>query len=229
MHKHSEQAIEAEHRRFFQKVFAWMFLGLLVSALTSFFTASTPVVLSFIFSSRWIFYGLLILELLVVIYLAGWIKKMSASVATVCFLLYSFLTGLTLSIIFLVYTLSSIGVVFVIAGVMFGVMAVVGYLTKLDLSKMGSILIMGLIGIILGGIINIFLQNSVFDLIITILGVIIFTGLTAYDVQKIKKENIIGNEGTDEDHKEAIMGALRLYLDFINLFLNLLRLLGKRR
>jgi hypothetical protein len=112
---------------------------------------------------------------------------------------------------------------------MFGLMSFIGYTTKMDLTKFGPILFMGLLGIIIAGFANLFLRNSMLDFIVTIIGVIIFTALTAYDIQRIKKTNIIGNEGTEEDHKEAIIGALTLYLDFINLFLKLLRLTGKRK
>ena len=164
-----------------------------------------------------------------VIVLAGFVKKVSANTATLLFILYSFVTGLTLSVIFLVYTINSINLVFFITAGMFGIMSFLGYTTKTDLTKFGPILLMGLLGIIIAGFLNFIFKNSMLDFIITIIGVIIFTALTAYDVQRIKKTNILGNEGTDEDKKEAIIGALTLYLDFINLFLKLLRLTGKRR
>lgn len=221
--------IEQETRRFFTKVFSWMFLGLLISGFTAYYTSVTPVILNFIFSNSIIFIGLIIFEFVLVIALAGFIKKVSAQTATLLFVLYSFVTGLTLSVIFLVYTISSINLVFFITAGMFGFMSFLGYTTKINLTKLGPILLIGLLGVIFAGILNIFFQNSLLDFIVSILGVIIFTGLTAYDIQRIKKSNIIGNEGTNEDKKEAIIGALTLYLDFINLFLNLLRLTGKRR
>jgi len=225
----SEEDRQAETNRFFQKVFAWMAFALFVSGLTAFGTALTPPIYELIFSNQILFYGLLIIELGLVLGLAFFIKSLSATMAKLMFMVYSFFTGLTLSVIFLIYTIESIGMVFFITAGMFASMAAYGFFTKRDLTGMGQILIMGLIGLILASIVNIFLQNSAFDLILSVIGVIIFTGLTAYDVQKIKKKNIIGNEGTDEDSKEAIMGALHLYLDFVNLFLNLLRLFGKRR
>jgi FtsH-binding integral membrane protein len=154
---------------------------------------------------------------------------MSAQRATIVFILYSVLNGLTLSIIFLIYTTGSIASTFFVTAGTFAVMSAYGYLTKSDLSKWGNILFMGLIGIIIASIVNYFMQSETLYAIITYIGVLIFVALTAYDTQKIKTMNIIGNEGTDEDKKEAIMGALTLYLDFINLFLYLLRLLGRRR
>jgi FtsH-binding integral membrane protein len=182
-----------------------------------------------VLGNKLVFYGLLLGELALVFSLVGFIKKMPSSVATVMFVLYSFVTGLTLSVIFLVYEISSIGFVFLLTAGMFGVMSVYGYVTKKDLTGVGSIMIMALIGVIIASIANFFLNSSVLDWILSFISVIIFTALTAYDTQKIKKMNVLGNEGSDEDKKEAIMGALSLYLDFINLFLNLLRLFGKRR
>lgn len=220
---------EQESQRFFTKVFAWMFLGLFISGITAYLVAISPILLSIIFSSSIIFIGLIIVQFILVISLVSLIKKVSASIATLLFLLYSFVTGLTLSVIFLVYELSSINQVFFITAGMFGLMSFVGYTTKINLSKLGPILLMGLFGIIIAGIVNIFLKNSMLDFIIAIIGVVIFTALTAFDIQKIKENNIIGNEGTEEDKKEAIRGALTLYLDFINLFLSLLRVTGKRR
>ncbi len=225
----SEEDRQAETNRFFQKVFVWMSFALFISGLTAFGTALTPPIYELIFSNQIFFYGLLLIELALVFGLAFFIKSLSATMAKLMFVVYSFFTGLTLSVIFLIYTIESIGMVFFITAGMFGSMAAYGFFTKRDLTGIGQILIMGLIGLILASIVNIFLQNSAFDLILSVIGVIIFTGLTAYDVQKIKKKNIIGNEGTDEDSKEAIMGALHLYLDFVNLFLNLLRLFGRRR
>ncbi|MBT3720191.1 Bax inhibitor-1/YccA family protein [archaeon] len=226
---HHKLQIEQETQRFFTKVFGWMFLGLLLSGFTAYYVSITPAILAIIFSSQIVFFGLLIVELVLVISLSAFIKKVSATLATFLFLLYSFVTGLTLSVIFLVYTIESINLVFFITGGMFGLMSFIGYTTKMDLTKFGPILFMGLLGIIIAGFANLFLRNSMLDFIVTIIGVIIFTALTAYDIQRIKKTNIIGNEGTEEDHKEAIIGALTLYLDFINLFLKLLRLTGKRK
>jgi FtsH-binding integral membrane protein len=145
------------------------------------------------------------------------------------FFLYAIINGVTLSVIFFAFTADSIFYVFLIAASMFMAMAAYGYYTKKDLTSWGSLLMMGVIGLLVAGIVNIFLRSDLFGMVTSSIGVLIFVGLTAYDTQKIKELNVIGNEGTDDDKKEAIMGALTLYLDFINLFLYLLRLLGNRR
>jgi FtsH-binding integral membrane protein len=147
----------------------------------------------------------------------------------VAFIIYSIVSGLTLSVIFLVYTIASIIATFFITAGVFGAMSAYGYFTKRDLTTMGNLLIMALLGLIIASVVNLFYFNSLLDWVITYAGVVIFVGLTAYDTQKIKNGNIIGNAGTDEDKKEAIMGALTLYLDFINLFLKLLRIFGKKK
>ncbi len=206
-----------------------MFLGLIISGITAYWVASDPSLYKFILLNEGIFYSLLIGELALVFGLVWLMKRISANIAIFMFLLYCFMTGLTLSVIFLVFTIESIGLAFFITACMFGVMSIYGYFTKTDLTQIGQVLIMGLFGIIIAGLVNLFLRNTLIDYIVSFIGVIVFTGLTAYDTQKIKKINIIGNEGTPEDTKESIMGALELYLDFVNLFLSLLRLLGKRR
>lgn len=217
-----------ETNRFFQKVYAWMFFGLIISGITAYWIASDIALQKLILFSN-LFYGILIGELVLVFGLVWLIKKIPAKIAIIMFLVYCFMTGLTLSVIFLVYTIESIGLTFFIAATMFGIMSAYGYFTKRDLTQIGQVLIMGLIGLVIASIANLFLGNSMLDYILSFIGVIIFTGLTAYDTQKIRNANIIGNEGTPEDTKESIMGALTLYLDFINLFLKLLRLMGKRR
>jgi FtsH-binding integral membrane protein len=169
------------------------------------------------------------MEFVLVAYLVGWIKKMTSLTATFIFILYSILNGFTLSIIFLVYTTDSIASTFFITAGTFAVMSIYGYFTKSDLTKLGNLLFMGLIGLIFASVFNMYCQNETLYWIETYAGILIFTGLIAYDTQKIKKLNIIGNEGTDEDKKEAIIGALTLYLDFINLFLRLLRIFGRRK
>jgi len=217
-----------ETRRFFQKVYKWMFFGLLLSGTTAWWVANSPTLSGMILGTP-LFFVLIIGELGLVFGLVWGMKKMSASLAIFLFLLYSFVNGLTLSVIFLIYTIESIGQVFFITAGMFGAMSIYGYYTKKDLTGMGQILIMLLFGLIIATIVNIFLGSPFLDYILSFGGVVIFTGLTAYDTQKIKKTNILGNEGTPEDLKESIMGALHLYLDFVNLFLFLLRLFGKRR
>lgn len=224
-----EQQAQRETAAFMSRVYAWMCLALVITALVSLVTASTPAIFQAIFGNRLIFYGLLIGELALVVWLSAAVQRMSASQATLLYLAYSALNGLTISVIFLVYTAGSIFSTFLITAGTFGVMSIYGYFTKKDLTSLGNLLFMGLIGLIIASVVNIFWQNSTFYWITTYAGVLIFTGLVAYDTQKIKSMNVIGNEGTEEDRKEAIMGALALYLDFINLFLYLLRLFGSRR
>ncbi len=218
-----------ETQRFITKVYGWMSSALLITGLTSVLVLSIPELLMVIIGNKFVFYGLILAELGLVVYLSAWVKKMSATTATFAFLLYAVLNGLTLSIIFLVYTFSSIASAFFVTAATFGVMSAYGYYTKKDLTSIGTFCFMGLIGIIIASVVNLFLRNDTASWIISYLGVLIFIGLTAYDTQKIKRLNIVGNEGTDEDRKEAITGALTLYLDFINLFLHILRLMGKRR
>ena len=226
---YSQQQIIDETSSFFQKVYGWMFLGLIISGVTAYWIASDPALYESILFNKTIFYSLLFGELALVFGLVWLRKKISSQLAILMFLTYCFMTGLTLSVIFLVFTIESIGQIFFISAGMFGSMSIYGYFTKTDLTKTGQVLIMGLFGIVIAGLANLFMQNSQLDYILSFIGVIVFTGLTAYDTQKIRKENIIGNEGTSEDTKESIMGALTLYLDFVNLFLELLKLFGKRR
>ncbi|HEY9544015.1 Bax inhibitor-1/YccA family protein, partial [Prevotella sp.] len=160
-------------------------------------------------------------------FLSARINKMSLTTATLSFLLYSVLNGVTMSIIFLAFTASSIATTFYITAGTFGAMALYGYVTKTDLSKFGSLLRMALLGLIIALVVNIFLRNSMFDMIISGIGVLIFTGLTAYDSQKIKEALAMSEDGGEATQKIALMGALTLYLDFINLFIYLLRFFGK--
>ncbi|MHB1278488.1 MAG: Bax inhibitor-1/YccA family protein [Bacteroidia bacterium] len=225
----TEQEIQAEQASFISKVYAWMSTALLITGLVAWYTANSDVMRNFIFGNQGVFFGLLIGELLLVGVLAGLVKRMSALTATLIFVIYSALNGLTMSFIFLVYTSESVSSTFLVTSLTFGIMSAFGYFTKRDLTSIGNIMYMALIGIIIASVVNIFFHNEMLYWIITYVGVLVFVGLTAYDTQKIKAMNIIGNEGTDEDRKEAIMGALTLYLDFINLFLMLLRLLGNRK
>lgn len=226
---YSQEAIQAEQARYMTKVFGWMSAALIVTGIVAFLVAITPVLAETILGNRILFYVMLGAEFGVVWWLSSRVATMSATAATVWFFLYSILNGITLSVIFFIFTADSIFYVFMIAASMFMAMAAYGYYTKKDLTSWGSLLMMGVIGLIVAGIVNIFMKSDMFGMVISSIGVLVFVGLTAYDTQKIKEMNIIGNEGTDDDHKEAIMGALTLYLDFINLFLYLLRLLGNRR
>ncbi len=223
-----EEAV-AETQRFMTKVYGWMSFALAITGFVAMYTASSPALLEMVFGNMWTLLGIILVEFAMVGALAGWVNRMSASTATMIFVLYSALNGVVLSGIFLVYTSESISSTFFITAGTFGAMSFYGYTTKTDLTKWRNILVMGVFGLIIASLVNMFMRSSMLSLITSCFGVLIFVGLTAYDTQKIKNMNIIGNEGTDEDKKEAIMGALTLYLDFINLFLYLLRLFGKRK
>ncbi len=223
------EEIQREQATFITKVYSWMAMALALTGFTAYAVASSEAMIQMIFGSMFVFYGLIIAELGLVWYISSRLHSMTANTATSLFVLYSVLNGLTMAFIFLVYTASSIASTFLITAGTFGAMSFYGYTTKKDLTSWGNILFMAVIGLIIASIVNIFLKSSMFNFIISCIGVLVFTGLTAYDTQKIKEMNIIGNDGTEEDRKEAISGALCLYLDFINLFLFLLRLLGGRR
>ncbi len=213
---------------FFMQVYGWMFAGLLATGVMAYYTANSPAMLEFVFGSKYTFYGLLIGELLLVIAINGAIRSLSATMASALFFIYSALNGLTLSAIFLVYTQESITLVFFITAGTFGAMSVYGYMTKSDLSALGNILMMALLGLIIATVVNFFLQSPGLMWALSYLGVLVFVGLTAYDTQNIKK---IAQQVNDENtlEKMAVLGALNLYLDFINLFLYLLRFFGKRK
>ncbi|PIQ15416.1 MAG: hypothetical protein COW67_08565 [Flavobacteriales bacterium CG18_big_fil_WC_8_21_14_2_50_32_9] len=174
-------------------------------------------------------YIVMLLPLGFVLLMSFGFQKLSSMAMVILFIIYSAIMGISLSTIFLVYSLGSIFMTFFITAGTFGIMAFVGYTTKTDLTKFGSILMMGLIGIIIASVVNMFMGSETMDYIISILGVLIFTGLTAYDVQKLKRIGSGVEFGTEETNKLAVMGALTLYLDFINLFLFLLRFLGDRK
>lgn len=214
---------------FLAKTFNWMAVGLAITGVVAYFTAATGLAYSIIGNP--LFYVLIFAELGLVFYLSARIAKIQASTASSLFIGYSVLNGLTLSVIFLAYTSSSIAATFFITAGMFGAMAVYGLVTKRDLSGWGSFLFMGLIGIIIASVVNIFLQSSAVSWVVSMIGVLVFTGLTAYDVQKIKRmgEEGIMTQGEEAIRKGSIMGALTLYLDFINLFLMLLRFFGGSR
>jgi len=214
-------------------VFMWMFLALGITAATAWLFASTPSLMGMLITETgsmsitgWI---VMLAPLGLVLWLSAGINRMAASTMVLVFVAFSVLMGASLSFIFLAYTGASIAKTFVITAGMFGTMAVVGYTTKTDLTKFGSLMMMGLVGIIIASIVNMFMQSPMMDYIISFIGVLVFTGLTAYDVQKLKR---IGSQITEENEtmrKLTIMGALTLYLDFINLFLFLLRIFGNRK
>ncbi|VYU67774.1 BAX inhibitor (BI)-1/YccA family protein [Metakosakonia massiliensis] len=212
------------------QVYGWMTCGLLLTAFVAWYTLYNQNVLMAIYSSQLVFFGLIIAQLALVFVLSGLIHKLSAGLATTLFMLYSALTGLTFSGVLFAYTAQSIAATFVVTAGMFGAMSLYGFTTKRDLSGMGSILFMALIGIVLASLVNFWLKSERLMWIVTYIGVIVFVGLTAYDTQRLKN---IGAQidVSDRGHlrKYSILGALTLYLDFINLFLMLLRIFGNRR
>jgi hypothetical protein len=210
------------------RVFGWMFLGLALTGATAYFVSSSKIMIDFIFSNPFFLFGLVIVELVLVIVLASQVMKLASGVALGLFFLYSILNGVTLSTIFIFYTIGSIAITFLVASLMFGVMALYGYITKKDLTGWGNFLFMALIGIIIAMFINMFFRSTTADYIISGIGIIIFVGLTAFNVQKIKQ--FLSMAHSEEDKKKvSVAGALSLYLDFINIFLYLLRFTGKAR
>ncbi len=207
-------------------VFWWMSVGLGLTGLIAFGVANTPAAIEVIFGNRIVFWGLLLGELALVFTLSAAITRLSPLVATAMFLAYAAMNGLTLAVIFLIYTQGSIASTFFVTGGTFGAMAAFGTLTKRDLSGWGSFLFMGLIGVIIASVVNIFLASPMLYWAVTYAGVLVFVGLTAYDTQRIRQ---MAASGALPANKLAIYGALRLYLDFINLFLMLLRIFGRRR
>ncbi|UFS70005.1 Bax inhibitor-1/YccA family protein [Geomonas sp. RF6] len=203
-------------------VYGWMAGGLALTAFVSVLTVSSPAILQAILGNRLLFYALIFGELGLVVALSGAISRISAATASVLFLLYAALNGITISTIFLAYTAESIASTFLVTAGMFGAMSCYGYLTKSDLTSWGSFCFMGLVGVLIASLVNIFLHSSMIYWISSFCGIIVFTGLTAYDTQKIKQYGAYGTKG-------AVLGALSLYLDFINMFLLMLRLLGNNR
>jgi FtsH-binding integral membrane protein len=209
-----------------------MTAGLCATAFVAWFVSQTPALVETLVGNRAIFWVLIIAQLGAVFALAGLINKLSATTAGLIYFGYAALTGVTLSVIFLAYTTSSVTSVFGLTAFSFAGLSGVGLVTKRDLGPVGSFCTMGLFGLVGFGLLSLFFPSLLAgpgSFVYGIVGVLVFAGLTAYHTQKIKAMNVIGNEGTDDDRKEAIYGALTLYLDFINLFLSLLRLMGRRR
>lgn len=207
--------------KIYSKIFLWLFLGLLLTFATGIYTSTNIDALEVIFTKGfyWLF---IVLELGLAIFLTARIRKMQPTTAKIVYLLYTFLTGLTFSSIFIVYKLESIILVFLVAALLFLAFALIGYFTKIDLTKISTLLVMMLFGVILCTIINIFLGNQTFDIIISCISIIVFLGFIAYDIQKIKRmEDYLPQDNL------AVIGAFELYLDFINVFLDLLRIFGK--
>ena len=211
-----------------RKVYAWMTLALVITGFTAYGVATSPGILQAIYTNQILFWGLIIAEFALVFGVSAAINRLSLTTATLMFILYSVINGALLSYIFLAYTASSVATVFFITAGTFAAMAVIGYTTKTDLSSMGKILFMALIGLVIATLVNIFVKSSGLTLILSYVGVLIFVGLTAWDSQKIKQMLLQAPDAGEGAQKLALLGALTLYLDFINLFIYLLRIFGKR-
>lgn len=225
-HRESVAAVQGE---FIRRVYNWMGLGLALTAFVALYTTSNHYLVSLIFGNSLVFFGLIIAELALVIVLSAAISRLQASTATLLFFVYSAMNGLTLSVIFLAYTRASIASTFFVTAGTFAVTSLYGYTTQRDLSSWGSFFFMGLIGIILASVVNIFLNSPMIYWVVTYAGILVFVGLAAYDTQKLKQMALGGFGDEETARKGAVMGALALYLDFINLFLMLLRVIGNRR
>lgn len=215
-------------RTFLLNVYNWMAIGLAITGFVA-YLVSEFIDPYFFAKYIFVFYGLLIFELIFVFALSWAINKIPAIIAILGFFFYAFLNGLTMSVVFMVYTSASVYMTFFVCAGMFAGMSIFGYITKIDLSRFGSFLYMGLIGVVIGSVVNLFWANSTLYWLITYVGIFVFVGLTAYDTQQIKRMAQEVDGSSEEGKKGAIMGALKLYLDFINLFLLLLRLMGSRR
>jgi uncharacterized protein len=222
-------AVAEAQKEFISKVFGWMTAALVVTGVVARWVFTSEALQQFIFGTPFVFFGLIIAELGLVVYLSAAINRMTVATATWTFLGYSALNGLTLSVLFMAFTSESLASTFIITAAMFGTMAAWGYFTKKDLTGLGSLAFMGLIGIIIASIVNIFLRSEGLYWIVSYVGVLVFTGLTAYDTQRIKEMYAVGGEGSEANQKVAVLGALKLYLDFINLFIMMLRIMGRRR
>lgn len=228
--REGQYVIRAKYSAVFKKVYLWMSFALVISGLTAMCVAKQPDIVTVIFSNNLYFFVMLLAQLGLVWYISSRIMKITAFTATVLFNIYAILTGFTLSVIFLAFTAESITTVFYITAGTFAGLSLYGYTTKSDLSSIGSYLMMGLIGLIIASVVNWFLKSEMLYWIVSYAGVLIFVGLTAYDTQKIKKlVEAYAGEDTETTNKVALIGALELYLDFINLFLYLLRIFGKRK
>ena len=212
---------------FLSKVYGWMFLGLLITAGVAFGVASSPALIETLILNRLLFWILLLAPIGLVWYLAARVDKIAPTTAAILFLVYAAMVGITSSVVLLIYTGASVVSAFVITSGMFGAMAVFGTFTKKSLAGVGQFMFMGLIGLIIASVVNIFLLNDVMSFVISVIGVIVFTGLTAYDAQRLKEMAVALPDGRVGSY--AVVGALSLYLDFINLFFFILRLFGGRR
>ncbi len=211
-----------------RKTYLWMSMALVITGLTAYVVATNAAISNFLFMHSQLIWVLFLAEIGLVIGLSAAIRKISLSAATLMFVAYAALNGVTFSSLFYVYTMGSLASTFFITAGTFGTMSLVGFFTKADLSSMGKILLMALIGLIIASVVNIFVASSGLEVLMTYLGVLIFVGLTAYDTQKIKQMFLMAPDASEATQKYAVLGALTLYLDFINLFLYLLRIFGRR-
>lgn len=225
----SDFAMSTAFSTLMRKVFIWMALALVITGVTAYGVATTPSLLIAIVTNKALFWGLIIAELALVFAVSGAINRLSLATATLLFVLYSVVNGATLSVIFLAYSMPAIIQTFFITAGTFGVMALVGYTTKTDLTSLGKLLFMALIGLVIATVVNMFVGSTGFDYILSYVGVLIFVGLTAYDTQKIKQMCMQAPDAGEHMQKLALLGALSLYLDFINIFLYLLRIFGNNK
>jgi FtsH-binding integral membrane protein len=223
--------VQTRVNEFIRSVYNWMAIGLALTGFVAYYVANSPQLVQLIFGNQLLFFGLIIAELALVFIISARIQKLQASTATALFVLYSALNGATLAFVFLVYTASSITSTFFICAATFVACSIFGWTTKRDLTSMGGFLTMGLIGIIIASLVNMFFRSTAMSMIISYIGVIVFVGLIAYDTQHLKTMALNQPDGLEAwvIRKGAILGALKLYLDFINLFLMLLRILGGGR
>ena len=212
---------------FLRAVYGWMCAGLAVTAVTAYLIASSPAIINTISSNRVLFWGIIIAQFGLVIFLSARVQKLAPATASMLFILYSALTGVTFAFVLLLFTGQSIANIFLVTSGMFGALALYGTTTKRDLTGLGQFAMMGLVGVVIATIVGIFWQNNMFQFVLSVCGVVVFTALTAWDARRLKAMALALPDGRTGSY--AILGALALYLDFINLFLFLLRLFGRRR
>lgn len=229
LRNYTKEQVQVVQAAFMSKVYTWMSGGLAITGLIAMWVASNESLVYNIVTNRLLFFGLIIGEIFLVGYLISVINKISAQTAGVLFTGYAALNGVTLSVVFLAYTSASIASTFFVTAGTFAIMSIYGYYTKKDLTSWGNLLFMALIGVIIASVVNFFMQSEMLYWLVTYAGVFVFVGLTAYDTQKIKRMSTASEIGSEQESKGAIIGALTLYLDFINLFLLLLRVMGDRK
>ena len=226
---YTREQVQVVQAAFMSKVYTWMSGGLAITGLIAMWVASNESLVYSTVSNRLLFFGLILGEIFLVGYLISVINRISAQTAGLLFTGYAALNGVTLSVVFLAYTSASIASTFFVTAGTFAIMSMYGYYTKKDLTSWGNLLFMALIGVVIASVVNFFMQSEMLYWLVTYAGVFVFVGLTAYDTQKIKRMSTANDIGSEGEAKSAIVGALMLYLDFINLFLMLMRILGDRK